>query len=79
MSLTGNLRTMDLPEILQWISTGRKTGTLHIEHRSVHKRIVFKGGVIHSSTSTLFLELTIQLRQSISPGTTGLNFSVPKH
>src|SRR5687768_553680 len=51
MSLTGNLRTMDLPEILQWISTGRKTGTLHIERRSVHKRIVFKEGVIHSSTS----------------------------
>jgi hypothetical protein len=51
MSLTGNLRTMDLPEILQWISTGRKTGTLHVEHRSVHKRIVFKDGVIHSSTS----------------------------
>jgi hypothetical protein len=51
MSLTGNLRTMDLPEILQWISTGRKTGTLHVERRSVHKRIVFKEGVIHSSTS----------------------------
>lgn len=51
MSLTGNLRTMDLPEILQWISTGRKTGTLHVEKRSVHKRIVFKDGVIHSSTS----------------------------
>jgi uncharacterized protein DUF4388 len=51
MSLTGNLRTMDLPEILQWISTGRKTGTLHVERRSVHKRIVFKTGVIHSSTS----------------------------
>ena len=30
---------------------GRKTGTLHIEHRSVHKRIVFKDGVIYSSTS----------------------------
>jgi hypothetical protein len=51
MTLTGNLRTMDLPEILQWISTGRKTGTLHIERRSLHKRIVFKEGVIHSSTS----------------------------
>jgi uncharacterized protein DUF4388 len=51
MSLSGNLRTMDLPEILQWIANGRKTGTLHIEHRSVHKRIVFKEGVIHSSTS----------------------------
>ena len=52
MGLTGNLRTMDLPEILQWISAGRKTGTLHLEHRSIQKRIVFKEGNIFTSTST---------------------------
>src|SRR5438128_10078231 len=51
MRLSGNLRTMDLPEILQWISTGHKTGTLHLERRSVEKRIVFQGGVIHTSWS----------------------------
>src|SRR5437667_216499 len=51
MGLNGNLRTMDLPEILQWISGGRKTGTLHLERRSVQKRIAFKGGVIHTSWS----------------------------
>src|SRR5882762_2952106 len=51
MGLSGNLRTMDLPEILQWISSGRKTGTLHLERRSVQKRIFFKGGVIHTSWS----------------------------
>ena len=51
MSLTGNLRTMDLPEILQWISAGRKTGTLHLERRSVQKRIVFREGVIFTSWS----------------------------
>jgi len=51
MGLSGNLRTMDLPEILQWISSGRKTGTLHLERRSVEKRIVFQGGVIHTSWS----------------------------
>ena len=51
MGLSGNLRTMDLPEILQWISGGRKTGTLHLERRSVQKRIAFKGGVIHTSWS----------------------------
>ncbi len=44
MSLTGNLRTMSLPDILQWISTGRKTGTLHLERRSVRKRIAFRDG-----------------------------------
>jgi hypothetical protein len=51
MGLSGNLRTMDLPEILQWISSGRKTGTLHLERRSVQKRIVFEGGVISTSWS----------------------------
>jgi hypothetical protein len=51
MGLSGNLRTMDLPEILQWISSGRKTGTLHLARRSVEKRIFFDGGVIHTSWS----------------------------
>jgi hypothetical protein len=51
MSLTGNLRTMDLPEVLQWISGGRKTGTLHLDHGSVQKRIAFTDGIIHTSWS----------------------------
>ena len=51
MSLSGNLRTMDLSEILQWVSTGHKTGTLHLERRSVQKKIVFRRGVIYTSYS----------------------------
>jgi hypothetical protein len=51
MSLTGNLRTMSLPDILQWISMGQKTGTLHVERRSVQKRIVVREGMIFSSWS----------------------------
>jgi tetratricopeptide (TPR) repeat protein len=51
MSLTGNLKTMSLPDILQWISMGQKTGTLHVERRSVQKRIVVRGGKIFSSWS----------------------------
>jgi len=51
MALAGNLRTMDLSEILQWISQGRKTGALHIDRRSIQKRIFFKSGVICSSWS----------------------------
>ena len=51
MGLSGNLRTMDLPEILQWISSGRKTGALHLGRRSIEKRIFFEGGVIHTSWS----------------------------
>jgi hypothetical protein len=42
---------MDLSEILQWVSTGRKTGALHIERRSIQKRIYFEHGVINSSWS----------------------------
>ncbi len=49
--LTGNLRTMGLPEILQWISIGRKTGTLVLQHASVQKRITFEDGDVHSSWS----------------------------
>jgi hypothetical protein len=51
MSLAGNLRTMDLPEVLQWIASARKTGTLHLERRSVQKRIYFQGGAIYTSWS----------------------------
>lgn len=51
MSLAGNLRTMALPDILQWIAMGRKTGTLHLERRSIKKRIIFRKGEIYSSWS----------------------------
>ena len=58
MGLSGNLRTMDLPEILQWISGGRKTGTLHLERRSVQKRIGFKGGEMPTNVS-VFIDLDV--------------------
>jgi Domain of unknown function (DUF4388) len=51
MSLRGELRTMPLPDVLQWVATGRKTGTLHVERRSVQKRIILRDGHVHSSAS----------------------------
>ena len=51
MSLTGTLRTMSLPDILQWAAIGQKTGTLHLERRSVQKRIAFREGNVFSSWS----------------------------
>ena len=51
MSLAGNLKTMALPDILQWIAAGQKTGTLHLEHRSIRKRIIVHEGLIFSSWS----------------------------
>jgi hypothetical protein len=50
-NLAGDLRTMPLPDILQWVETGRKSGTLQVKRSSVEKRIVFNEGRIHSSSS----------------------------
>src|SRR5512135_690442 len=51
MSLRGDLRTMALPDVLQWVASGHKTGTLHVERRSVQKRIILREGNIYSSWS----------------------------
>jgi hypothetical protein len=51
MSLGGNLRTMPVPDVLQWIAMGQKTGTLHLTRGSLEKRIVFKDGLIITSWS----------------------------
>lgn len=51
MSLKGDLRTMPLPDVLQWAASGRKTGSLHFERRSIEKRISLRDGHIFSSWS----------------------------
>lgn len=51
MSLKGELRTMPLPDVLQWVANGRKTGTLYLERQSVQKRIFLRDGNIFSSWS----------------------------
>ncbi len=51
MSLRGDLQTMALPDVLQWITAGRKTGTLHVERGSLQKRIIVRDGNIFSSWS----------------------------
>lgn len=51
MSLKGDLKTMALPDILQWIAAGQKTGTLQVERRSIKKRIIVRDGLIFSSWS----------------------------
>ena len=42
---------MALADILQWVSQGRKTGTLHVSRGAVEKRIMFAGGAIRASWS----------------------------
>ncbi len=52
MSISGNLKTMELAELLQWLSQGRKSGTLHINNGRVEKQIFFKEGTIVSSAAS---------------------------
>jgi hypothetical protein len=53
MAIAGNLRTMQLSELLQWLSTGVKTGTLVVRGAPGEKRIYFSKGRVTSSSSTL--------------------------
>jgi hypothetical protein len=52
MGIAGNLKTMELAELLQWLSQGSKTGTLVVDNGNVEKRIFFgKGKIISSAAS----------------------------
>ena len=52
MGITGNLQTMQLSELLQWLSQSKKSGTLVIDDGEVEKRIFFADGRIVSSSSS---------------------------
>jgi len=49
--LTGSLKTMSLPDLLQWAGSGRKTGILSLKSSSLHKKIYFQDGAIIGSSS----------------------------
>lgn len=51
MGLSGNLRTMQPGDLLQWLSLGQKTGTLVITNKRVEKKIFFRHGRVISSAS----------------------------
>jgi hypothetical protein len=51
MSVSGNLKTMDLAELLQWVALGRKTGALAFARNKARNYIFFKDGQIVSSRS----------------------------
>ncbi len=52
MPITGNLETMNLAELLQWLANNRQTGTLIVSHGDAEKRIYVKEGSILSSSSS---------------------------
>jgi hypothetical protein len=51
MSLTGNLKTVTFPDLLQLIATGRKTGTVAITRGEAKKEIYFKEGNVLGASS----------------------------
>ena len=52
MGIAGNLKTMELAELLQWLSQGTKTGTLIVDNGATEKRVFFEKGKIVSSASS---------------------------
>jgi hypothetical protein len=51
MSLSGNLKTVSFPDILQLLATGKKTGTLECKTTSRQKEVAFKDGNIIFASS----------------------------
>ncbi len=52
MGIAGNLKTMELAELLQWLSQGTKTGTLVVDNGQVEKKVFFSKGKIISSAAS---------------------------
>ncbi len=52
MAITGNLETMSLAELLQWLANGRQTGTLIVNNGSIEKKIFLRDGAVLSSSSS---------------------------
>lgn len=52
MGITGNLETMQLSELLQWLSQSKKSGTLVIDDSRVEKKVFFRQGRVISSSSS---------------------------
>ena len=51
MALFGTLKTMPLPDLLQWLGTARLTGTLQVERNRVRKWIRLQEGTIIGCSS----------------------------
>ena len=51
MSLSGNIKTVSFPDILQLLATGKKTGVLNVKTGARQKEVAFKNGNIIHATS----------------------------
>jgi hypothetical protein len=51
MPVYGTIRTMSLPDLLQWASVNKMTGVLELERNKICKRITFRSGRIVACSS----------------------------
>lgn len=51
MSLNGKIGTMAIPDILQWVGMGKKSGVLSFYNRGTSKNLYFEEGLIISASS----------------------------
>jgi hypothetical protein len=51
MSFNGELTTFEITDVLEWIAKRSRTGTLTLTRGATRKRLVFKEGTLHSSSS----------------------------
>lgn len=51
MSISGNLRTMPFPDLLQWIALSKKTGALIVKGARYTKKLLFSDGNVTAVTS----------------------------
>ncbi|MEM7247624.1 MAG: DUF4388 domain-containing protein [Acidobacteriota bacterium] len=70
MALQGSLDTMALPEILQFVGLGQKTGQLVLSRPDCEKRIVFEDGFVVGCLSSRPAECSLRhllFRSSLTP------------
>lgn len=51
MAIQGTLKTMSLPDLLQFLEAGRKSGTLKFDRGKITKQVYFRNGLIIGSKS----------------------------
>jgi hypothetical protein len=51
VSISGNIRTMPFADLLQWVFSSRKTGTLVIEGQQYTKKLHFREGTVVAASS----------------------------
>jgi len=51
VSFSGDLRTFELTEILEWVARRKRTGSLTLSRRSTRKKLLFRSGLLRSTWS----------------------------